>query len=196
MPVSEYKMDIIGIDVGLKYSYYVVLRDRKVIETGKLDEIKLESFKIDYAGIDAPLTLPESGTLRECERKLLNAGIKLFPSGSDFFKPVALKGMEIAKKLESNSIKVWEVYPYATRKILGISPESKKKNKNGLKKIVEELRKYIEFDVLENSDVVDAAISTLTVKLFLEGKGRFISGKDGKILVPIRIRSLNDNLVG
>ncbi|MBO8181559.1 MAG: DUF429 domain-containing protein [Archaeoglobus sp.] len=179
-------MKVLGIDVGVRLSHYVITSKRKVVEKGKLKkgELKDLDLAVEYAGIDAPLSFPEKGSLRECERQLYRYEIKLFPSGAEFFRPVVLRGMEIARTLEEKSVKVFEVYPYATRKILGIAPESKKNIKSGLEMIKTGLRKFIEFDELENADLVDAAIAALTVELYLENRGEIISGKDGSILVP------------
>jgi hypothetical protein len=173
-------MKVLGIDVGVKVSHYVITSRRRVVEKGKL--ISLD-FDVKLAGIDAPLSFPEKGSLRECEKNLYRIGIKLFPSGADFFRPVVLKGIEIARALEK-SIEVFEVYPYATRKILGIAPDAKKNVRSGLERIKADLRKFIDFEELENKDLVDAALSALTVELYVEGKTEFVSGKDGRILIP------------
>jgi|Deesub1362A_J573_1020465.scaffolds.fasta_scaffold00054_95 hypothetical protein len=186
-------MRVLGVDVGIKHSHYVVCREKEVVgkgelekpeKPGELDLDKINLLKVDFAGIDAPLSLPKKGSLRECEKKLYKFGIRLFPSGAEFFRPVTLKGIEIAQLLENNSVRVFEVYPFATRKILGIAPESKKNRKTGLERIKLELRKYLEFDDLENPDLVDAAIAALTVELYIGGEAEFVSGEDGSILIP------------
>ncbi len=186
-------MRVLGVDVGLKRSHYIVSCEREVVEKGEMEVgSDLDSVlpKVDFAGIDAPLTLPKIGNLRECEKKLYKLGIRLFPSGAEFFRPVALKGIEIAQLLRKNSVEVFEVYPFATRKILGIAPNSKKNSRAGLERIKLELRRYIEFDDFESPDLVDAAIAALTVELHIEGKAEFISGDDGSILIPMLDREL------
>ncbi len=179
-------MKVLGVDVGVKLSHYVLTSRRRVVEEGKFEsEAFLHSFgDVKFAGIDAPLSFPEKGSFRECEKKLHKLGIRLFPSGAAFFRPVVLKGMEIAKRLESSSIGVFEVYPFATRKILGIAPNAKKNKKSGLERIKIELRRYLDFEGLENPDLVDAALAALTVEVHLEGGGEIVSGKDGSILIP------------
>jgi hypothetical protein len=181
-------MNILGVDVGIHSSHYAVAEGYRVIHTGILaiDGDILRRFNIGFAGIDAPLSLPSKGTLRECEKILLKRGIRLFPSGAEFFRKVAERGMEIAEWLREEGVEVYEVYPYATRKILGISPLSKKNSKAGIKKIKDDLGTFLEFDNLENSDTVDAAISALTIRLFLEGKGMLLKGKDGEIVIPLK----------
>jgi len=171
---------ILGIDVGLKSSWFVVLEGRKIIDSGVLSDLP----DANFAGIDAPLSFPEKGALRECEKELLRRGIPLFPSGATFFRKIGEKGIELARELKRRGAEVYEVYPYATRFILGIAPEAKKNRKDGLMKIEEELRSHLEFEELENHHLVDAALSALTVYLFLKGDAEVISGRDGNILIP------------
>ncbi len=169
---------IAGIDVGRRVSL-VVLKGRKVVYVGDLEECELD---FEFAGIDAPLSFPESGCFRECERKLQRMGIKLLPP--KFIERVALKGMEIAGKLRRMGVEVYEVYPYATRCILNIAPKANKKTEKGRREILRDLRKFLEFDVLKDHDSIDAAISALTVLFYVEGLGEIVEGRDGKILIP------------
>ncbi len=167
-----------GIDVGLKRSIAAVI-DKKLVYLGDYRSIP----DVKAAGIDAPLSLPKSGYLRECERKLLKMGIKLFPSGAPFFKKIALRGIEIAEELRSRSIEVFEVYPYATRVILNIAPKANKRTKSGCREIEKALSRYIEVKDL-NHDELDAVIAALTVKLYYDGKAELIDCEDGAILIP------------
>ncbi len=169
-----------GIDVGIKKCAAAVI-DNELIFVGSYEEVDFSNVKA--AGIDAPLSFPSKGSLRECERLLLKMGIRLFPSGAPFFKKIALKGMEIAEELKKMGIEVFEVYPYATRVILGIAPREKKQRREGLKKISQDLSNYISIPELSH-DEVDAVIAALTVKLYYEGKAMLLKGRDGAILVP------------
>ena len=169
-----------GIDVGLKKSHAALISDSLKF-VGDYEELELEG--VEVAGIDAPLTFPARGSLRECERLLLKMGIRLYPSGAPFFRSIALRGMEIAERLRKMGIEVYEVYPYATRVILNIAPKAKKQTKNGLEMIRAELSKWVEIPELSH-DEVDAVIAALTVKLYQEGKGVKLEGIDGSIVVP------------
>lgn len=173
-------MKVAGIDVGLKFCKLAVI-DEKISYIGdyKKDELR----EVIAVGIDAPLTLPKSGLLRECEKKLLKLGIRLFPSGAPFFRPIAIKGMKIAEELRKDCIKVFEVYPYATRVFMGIAPNAKKKTKKGLSEIRRELEKFVKIPELTH-DEIDAVISALTVMEFLLGRGFVLSGEDGEIILP------------
>ncbi|MEM0503167.1 MAG: DUF429 domain-containing protein [Archaeoglobaceae archaeon] len=168
-----------GIDVGKKVCKMAILGE-ELIYVGNYDKEKLKG--VFAAGIDAPLSLPPRGTLRECERKLLNLGIRLFPSGAPFFREIALIGMAIAEELRALGIRVFEVYPYATRVIMGIAPKAKKRSKNGLEKLRLAVSQFFTIPELSH-DEIDAVLSAMTVKEFIEGRGLVLDG-DGEIVVP------------
>jgi len=173
-----------GIDVGLKKSYAAVIAEGvrvRVEFVGECEELELD--KVRFAGIDAPLSFPLRGNFRECERLMMKMGIRLFPSGAQFFRKIALRGMEIAERLKENGIEVYEVYPYATRVMLNIAPRAKKRRREGLEEIRASLAKWIGACELSH-DEVDAVIAALTVKLYCEGKGLKLEGVDGSIIVP------------
>lgn len=177
-----------GIDVGKKSCRLAVI-DEKIIYVGNYEKRKLSG--VVAVGIDAPLSLPEKGTLRKSEKELLNLGIHLFPSGARFFMDIAIKGMEIAEELRKNGLKVFEVYPYATRVLMGIAPKAKKRTKDGLREIRSALSKYIEVQELGHDDI-DAVISALTVREYMRGKGFLLHGE---IVLPkgINIETLRMN---
>ncbi len=169
---------IAGIDVGRNVRV-AVLRGRKVVYVGDLEDCGLD---FEFAGIDAPLSFPESGWFRECERKLQRMGIRMLPP--KFIEGVAFRGMEIAEDLRRRGVEVYEVYPYATRCILNIAPKANKRTGKGRREILKDLKRFLEFSTLEDHDSIDAAISALTVLLYVEGYGEMVEGRDGKILIP------------
>ncbi len=171
---------IAGIDVGVKKSHMAILEGNRVIYLGVYDECDLD---FDFAGMDAPLTFPTKGHFRECERRLHAMGIRLLPP--KFIEGIAKRGMEIAKELREKGIEVYEVYPYATRVILNIAPKANKRKKRGRIEIERSLRKYVKFDELKSHDELDAIISALTVKMYVEGNGEILSGHDGSIIIPL-----------
>jgi|Deesub1362B_J571_1020462.scaffolds.fasta_scaffold00070_84 hypothetical protein len=172
---------ILGIDVGLRTSWFVTVEGRKVTEFGVLGDYP----RVQFAGIDAPLSFPMKGSFRECEKILLMRGIPLFPPRASFFVKIGEKGQKIAEELRKKGVEVYEVYPFATRKIIGIAPKVKKGRKEGWKMIEKELRDYLDFERFDNPHLVDAAICALTVLLNLEGRAEVISGEDGEILIPL-----------
>ncbi|MET1124340.1 MAG: DUF429 domain-containing protein [Archaeoglobaceae archaeon] len=166
--------------MGIRRSVAAVLRGCRIVWIGDYEDLSVE---VKYAGIDAPLSSPAEGNFRECERKLQRMGIPLFPLNVEFIRKVSLRGMEIAEELKGKGVEVFEVYPYATRVILGIAPGAKKTRKEGLRRILEDLRKFVDVPELSH-DEVDAVIAALTVKLYVSGDGFAISGRDGTIIVP------------
>jgi hypothetical protein len=179
---------VCGVDIGLRKSHVAVLNGRELVCTEELDDFICHGFKCPSVGIDAPLSFPKEGNLRECEKELLKLGIRLFPSGARFFRRVAEKGIEVAEIFRKNSV-VFEVYPYATRVMLQLAPEVKKFSKKGREQIVSKLKGYVR-NVQEscNHNEIDAILAALTVTLYHEGKARLISGKDGSILIPTKTR--------
>ncbi len=169
---------IAGIDVGVKKCHMALIEGDRVVYLG---ELRLD-FPIKFAGIDSPLTMPQEGFFRECERKLHKMGIRVIPP--IFLKKVHEIGVKIAEELKSRDVNVLEVYPYATRWILGM--RWSKRRKEGRSKILESLKNYVEFPPTDDHNEIDAIVSALTVKMFLEGKGEIICGRDGCIIIPRR----------
>ena len=169
-----------GIDVGRRCAAAVL--EEKLVYVGELEEAM--EFGFEVAGIDAPLT--PATELRDCDRELLKMGIKLFPPGWRGMQVIAEKGMAIARELRERGVEVYEVYPYATRKILSIAPSARKNSRKGRKQIAEGLGRFIQLP--EGTDFnhheLDAIIAALTVKLLKEGRARLV-GKDCSIVVPL-----------
>ncbi|MCS7130030.1 MAG: DUF429 domain-containing protein [Archaeoglobaceae archaeon] len=173
-------MKIAGIDVGIR-SFKLAIIEDQLIYIGDYEKEKLRG--VFAVGIDAPLSFPKEGMLRDCEKKLIKLGIRLFPSGAQFFRDITLRGIEIAQEIRKEGIEVFEVYPYASRVLMKIAPKAKKRTKRGVAEIIEALKKFIELPELTH-DEVDAVISALTVREFLQGRGFVLSGKDGEIILP------------
>ncbi len=173
-----------GIDVGLKESHAAVMENRNVVSIFRVEDSVSDLTSCYAVGIDAPLSLPYKGSLRECEKSLIKMGIRLFPSGADFFKKVGEKGLEISTTLEASGVKVFEVYPYATRYILNIAPQAKKQKKGGRAAIATDLNRYTKIKENLNHHEIDAVIAALTISLYYEGHGRILKGCDGSVLIP------------
>jgi len=183
-----------GIDVGLKESHAAIIEKGELLSLFRFENVKDADerlYRCYAAGIDAPLSFPAKGNLRECEKELIRMGIRLFPSGAEFFRKVAEKGMEIASFLESRNLEVFEVYPYATRFVLDIGKGVKKQKKSGREKIISDLNKYIKIEENLNHNEIDAVISALTVSLYYKGFGRILEGADGSLLIPSEDASIS-----
>jgi predicted nuclease with RNAse H fold len=154
-----------------------------------------ENFSSKIIAIDAPLSRPEHGTMRECEIRLRRHGIACYPSGAEWVSKWVSKGIELKKWAEDElDARVIEVYPYAARRALDIGAEVKKKASEGRRVIQDGLLRLIggldEFtkDKLLSDDELDAILSAYTA--YCEGKSAAvkIDGKDGEIFLPVKRR--------
>jgi predicted nuclease with RNAse H fold len=156
-----------------------------------------ENFSSRILAIDAPLSRPEHGTMRECEIRLRKHGIACYPSGAQWVSRWVNKGIELKKWAEDElGARVIEVYPYAARRSLDIGAHVKKKSKDGRRNIqdglltliggLNEIAKEREKPMLD--DELDAILSAYTA--YCEGKGIAIKidGKDGEIYLPVKRR--------
>ena len=163
---------ICGIDVGVKETFVAVVEGREVVYLGKLRDLE----ECEACGIDAPLSYETP--FRDCERELLKMGIPVIPLNTPFMKTLHERAVEIAENLDC---RIFEVYPYATRKLLGFAYNKKRKAEREM--IAKKLRKYFDFDFELNEHEIDALTAALTVRLFFEGRAKEI-GKKCKILIP------------
>ncbi len=151
-----------------------------------------ENFSSRIIGIDAPLSLPEHGTMRECELRLRKHGIACYPSGAAWVSKWVGKGIQLAEWAENElGAEVIEVYPYGARRALNIGADVKKKAKGGRRNIQDGLLGLIEgLDAfakdLLSDDELDAILCAYTA--YCEGKGiaTKIDGADGVIYLPVK----------
>ncbi|MCZ7384029.1 MAG: DUF429 domain-containing protein [Candidatus Methanoperedens sp.] len=155
-----------------------------------------ENSSSSIIGIDAPLSRPEHGTMRECERRLRKHGIPCYPSGAQWVSRWVDKGIELKKWAQVElDARVIEVYPYAARRILHIGIDEKKKSKEGRTVIQDALSGFIigldeiTGDRLLFDDELDAILSAYVA--YCEGNGiaSKIDGGDGVIYVPMKRRN-------
>jgi predicted nuclease with RNAse H fold len=192
-------MRVIGIDLAgsknrntgicvmneeLEAKCFVVHEDKEILEI-------VEKFKPDLIAIDAPLSLPkgrrslrkkEKIHFRECDRKLLELGIKFFPITLGPMRMLTRRGIKLRKTLERKGYKVIEVYPGATQDILKIARKSVslKKLREGLEKLGIKIEKR-----KLTHDELDAITAAYTAFLHLRGKTLTLGNEEeGTIVIP------------
>ncbi len=212
--MSNRKTVFIGVDLGTSTKRkstglaYLVERNGKPLMESPPAHIKsddelihsciiqmAENFSSKIIGIDAPLSLPAHGTMRECEIRLRKHGIACYPSGAEWVSRWVNKGIKLKEWAEKElDAMVIEVYPYAARRALDIGAHVKKKTKQGRRVIQDGLLRFIggldelTKDKLLSDDELDAILSAYTA--YCEGKGVAIKidGKDGEIYLPVKRR--------
>ncbi|MBS7658740.1 MAG: DUF429 domain-containing protein [Candidatus Bathyarchaeia archaeon] len=139
-------------------------------------------FKPKIVSIDAPLALPKNrcclkdscsckskGHLRECDKKLLEMGIKFFPLTLGPMRSLTLRGLKLKSLIEEKGFKAIETYPGAAQDLLGIP-----RKKLGIEPLRSALIKLgIKGDIIkkEISDhELDAITCALTGKMYFEGE--------------------------
>ncbi|MFA4935576.1 MAG: DUF429 domain-containing protein [Candidatus Methanoperedens sp.] len=204
----------IGVDLGTStqrkstgLAYLVEKNGRPWIESPPMhiisDDLQIHSYIKQIAGefsfsiiaIDAPLSLPDHGTMRECEIRLRKHGIACYPSGAEWVSKWVDKGIELKTWAEDElGARVIEVYPYAARIALDIGAGVKKKTNKGRRVIQDGLLGFVggldKFakDKLLSDDELDAILSAYVA--YCEGKGIAvkIEGEDGVIYLPVKRR--------
>jgi len=162
------------IDEELIAETSIVYEDREILDLAL-------SRKPDVIAIDAPLSLPKAGRFRECDRKLLRRGIKLFPPTLGPMRKLTLRGIALKEILEKRGFTVIEVFPGGAQDILGIPRKSK-----GVSRLAESLRALGIKNIPPRAspDELDAVTAAYVGILYLAGEVEIVSGRDGEIVMP------------
>jgi len=185
-------LDLAGIEA--RPTGFCILKGTKT-ETSLVytdDDILTKTMRNNPAiiAIDAPLSLPAGRTsieertnthLRECDKKLLERGIKFFPITLGPMRKLTSRGISLRKKLEANHIKVIEVYPGGAQDVLGIPRKQRglEKLKLGLEKLgIRGLNNQM------SDHELDAVTCALVGKLYVEGKSVTYGTPEQAIIMP------------
>lgn len=200
----------VGIDLGTSIkrestglSYLVENKSRPWLESVPVhirsDDTAIHSWILDVSsdfssmiiGIDAPLSRPDHGTMRDCEKRMRKRGIACYPSGAKWVQDWVTKGIELKTWIENKtSGMVIEVYPYAARRVLDIGVHIKKKTKQGRHVIQEGLLPLIDGldciinDRMLSDDELDALLAAYTAYCVGNGTAVKFNGADGAIYIP------------
>ncbi|MDF1557625.1 MAG: DUF429 domain-containing protein [ANME-2 cluster archaeon] len=144
--------------------------------------------------IDAPLSRPDHGSMRDCEKRLRKHGIPCYPSGAKWVQDWVDKGIELKGWCENTvGTRVIEIYPYAARRALDIGARVKKKSKEGRRVIQKGLCEIIggmnemNQDILLSDDELDAIIAAYTAYCVEQGNFNKMDGFDGAIYIPLKM---------
>ncbi len=140
--------------------------------------------------IDAPLSIPKgrrsiedrSGPhLRECDRALLELGIRFFPVTLGPMRMLTQRGIRLKERLERLGFEVVEVFPGGAQDVLGIPRKSK-----GLEGLRRGLERLGIRGIREGAtaDELDAATAAYVGLLYLRGEATVLGGEDGAIVMP------------
>lgn len=143
-----------------------------------------DRFRPKVVAIDAPLSLPKDRKgLRQCDRKLLKLGIRLFPITFRAMSDLAKRGIALKEKLEAKGFQVIEVFPGGAQDLLGLP--RKHHNLDGLR---EGLKSFGIKGLKPNAsgDEIDAVTAAFVGWLWLNGFAELVEDSQGKgIVMPL-----------
>lgn len=154
-----------GLDVRLVYS------DEEMIELCERERPVL-------IAIDAPLSLPRRGNLREADASLIKRGLRVFPPTFSGMRSLTERGMRLANEFRAKKFRVIEIHPRTSGVILFKSQDRRR--------WIDELGKRgwrLKGD--ESEHEVDATVAALTGVLHIQKKTEEVgAAKEGTIVIP------------
>jgi predicted nuclease with RNAse H fold len=173
-------IDLAGLDANPS-GFALLERRRFTTQNLYTDEELLdrcEASRPAVVAIDAPLSLPRRGGLREADLSLIKRGFRVFSPKFGSMRSLTKRGSALAKKIRKMGIKVIEVHPRTSGLLLFGTAERKKWMKK-LKQL------GFKFDGGGSRHEVDAALAALTGLLYLKGKVEKVGRpEEGIIIIP------------
>lgn len=130
---------VLGIDLSSsRKSGLAVLNGREVDTYLKKEDnefLELANDKnVNLVSIDSPLSKPDEGIMRECEKELRRRRIGVYPCFIDSMKKLTKRGIRLKNNFEKKGYRVIESYPGAAQDIIGIprKQDSEQKLREGL----------------------------------------------------------------
>jgi len=182
----------IGIDLSAseqKPTGWAIIQKRRVKATQLYtdEEIIRKTVKANpsIVAIDAPLTFPKQGMLRQADRQMYRLGYPVFPPLFRSMQKLTERGVKISEILRLKGLEVIEVHPASSRKALSMPTKDWRKIQAVFRHIG--LRGEHEKRVLTRHEI-DAVTAALTGLLYLEGKTRLVGdAAEGIIVVPVEM---------
>jgi len=138
----------------------------------------------NLVAIDAPLSLPKEGLLRQTNREMHKKGYPVLPPLFRAMEKLTLRAIKIAEELKKGGINILEVHPASTTKALKIPPKDMKRTQAIFLQMG--LKGDLEKRILTAHEI-DAVAAALTGYLYLQGKTELIGNEtEGYIVVPVK----------
>lgn len=173
-------LDLAGIDTNP--SGFALLSNRR-FRTGLIysdDEIieLCAKNRPEVVAIDAPLSLPKSGSLRKADALLIGRGYRVLPPTLGGMRALTERGIRLADRLRTKAFGVIEIHPRTSGKILFGTQERRDW-------LFELKQQGWSIDARISEHEVDAAIAALTGALKLWGKTEEVgTPTEGIIIIP------------
>lgn len=135
--------------------------------------------KPKIVAIDAPLTMPRNGYLREVDRLMHKLGLPVLPPMFPGMRMLTIRGVKLRNFLDEIGIHVIEVHPRSTLKIL-----LKKFKLSDLEELINFLGFLIENGKRLTKDEQDAILAMITAFLYYKGNYREVRAPDGVLIIP------------
>ena len=123
-------MKVVGIDLAGKEENptgFAVLEGRRINTriVGSDERIRAlcEDLKPKLVAVDAPLGFPSEGNLRKADSELISRGYRVLPPTLGGMSDLTARGGELSRRLEEDRLKVIEVHPITSARILFGSKE-------------------------------------------------------------------------
>ena len=164
----------IAILAGRKFKTVLVHTDEEIIELCMRERPRV-------VAIDAPLSLPARGSLRQADRSLIERGLRVFPPTFAGMRSLTQRGIRLASELRDRRFKVIEIHPRTSGMVLF--------GKSDRRVWIKGLRERgLKIKIQLSAHEIDAAVAALTGALYLQKKTEEVGGKvEGKIIIPIQV---------
>ncbi|MHA1238627.1 MAG: DUF429 domain-containing protein [Candidatus Odinarchaeia archaeon] len=174
----------VGIDLSGLYknpSGWAALRSDNVVYCKLYSDSEIIKKTIEanpkIIAIDAPLSLPRKGIIRDVDQLMIRRKLRVLPPLIKSMAPLTYRAIKLSKLLRKEGYTVVEVHPTSSLKMLNLP-----RNKTDLIKKLNEMG----INVGEKISVheLDAIICSITAKFYAEGKYIQVSGYEGTIILP------------
>lgn len=173
------------LKADMRVETQVLFRDVEIVQRVQRDQP-------DIVCVDAPLALPRGrcclrdecpcrgrGHLRECDKSLLQMGIRFFPLTLGPMRKLTMRGIGLKKALENLGFKVIESYPGAAQDLMGLP------RKKSLEKLREGLNRRVRGGLRETvtDHELDAVTCALVGRMYLEGNYIALGDPDEVLMI-------------